>query len=182
MLLTNAVVFYSIWQIRKYLDNWVFTFALTMTVAGAVYAFLRMATHGKYCELALDDNVRPLGLGTLMSQMDRGMHHNLRNWRGRIWRLLDDLGGYTGLACYLVIWVCIWFALASLWELGSLKWLLEELENWFVGALQYRLGVVPVILAIALSVIVLSVILLIFVIPRRVRGAGHDLRDCVICG
>lgn len=154
VLLATVVAFYSVWQIRKYLDNWVFTFALTMTVAGAVYAFLRMVTHGKYCELALDNKVRPLEKGTHVTRMLHGMHRNLGKSRCGF---LDKLGDFGGFVCWTLISVCAWFVLASLWTLGYLKWLVDALEKWLMGALQYRLWGVPA------TPLVAAVLILVFI-------------------
>ena len=156
VLLAEAVAFYSVVQVRKAIGNdWLFSFTLTMTAAGGVYAFLRMVTHGKYCELALDKKVRRLGDGTSVSRMLHGMHRNLRE--RPLWGFLDNLGGYKGLFCWTAIWVCAWFVLASLWTLGYLKWLVDALEKWLMGALQYRLWGVPA------TPLVAAVLILMFI-------------------
>lgn len=166
VLLATVVAFYSVWQIRKYVDYWVFTFALTITVAGGVYAFIRMITHGKYCELALDNKVRPLEKGTHVTRMLRGMHRSMRKrlvWKLPIWRLLDSLGGFGGFCYWAFISICAWFALASLWTLSYFP--VNAWENWLTDALQHRQVVVTVILAIAVGIF-LSTLLFISIPPK----------------
>jgi hypothetical protein len=112
VLLAVAVTFYSVVQVRKAIGNdWLFSFTLTMTAAGGIYAFLRMVTHGKYCELALDPKVRPRGPGTYASQMLHGMQHSLRT--NRTLKHLDKLGEFKGFLCWTFGSVCIWFFFAA---------------------------------------------------------------------
>ena len=106
VVLTTAVVFYAIVQVRDDINNdWLFSFALTFTVAEGGYAFLRMITHGKYCELALDNEVIPMGPGTYVTKMLNGMHHNLIMHFGRGLRFCDKLGDHRGFVFYALIGV-----------------------------------------------------------------------------
>ena len=114
VLLATAVVFYSVVQARTIIYNeWLFMFALTFTAAQGAYAFLRMVTHGKYCKLALDNEVRPLNRGTYVTGMLRGMHRNLRGLP--YWGSLDKLGGRKGFLCWESGSVCACSAVASQW-------------------------------------------------------------------
>jgi hypothetical protein len=154
VLLATAVVFLTVVQVRREIDDWSFLFGLTMTTSGGVYAFLRMVTLGKYCELALDNEVRPLESGTHVTRMLHGMHRNLRN--RRYWGSLDKLGDFKGFFYWTLIWVCAWFALASLWTLGYFP--VNAWQKWLVDALQYRPGFVPAIPAIAALLILVWII------------------------
>ena len=155
VLLAVAVTFYSVVQVRKAIGNdWLFSFTLTMTAAGGIYAFLRMVTHGKTCELALDPKVRPRGPGTYASQMLHGMLGTFRT-HPRL-QYLDRLGDFRGFLCWTLGWVCAWFAFASLWALGFFP--VDALQRSLVQTLEYRPGVVPAIPAIAGLVLFLLVI------------------------
>ena len=146
VLLAVAVTFYSVVQVRKAIGNdWLFSFTLTMIAAGAVYAFLRMFTLGKYCELALDTKVRPLGEGTCVSQMLHGMHHSLRT--DRTLKHLDKLGDFKGFLCWTLGWACIWFFFAAAATfgfslMGSLQEVITRLLKWPCIALVLAAAVV----------------------------------------
>ena len=158
VLLATVVAFYSVWQIRGYIYDWVFTFALTITIAGGAYAFLRMITHGKYCELALDPKVLPRGCGTCVSQMLHGMLHDFRTeesiikWRKyekrvRWGKCLDNLGGFKGFLCWTLGSVCIWFFFAAVASfdfslMGSLQKVITQLLKWPSNALVLLAAVV----------------------------------------
>lgn len=151
VLLATVVAFYSVWQIREHVYDWVFTFALTITIAGGAYAFLRMITHGKYCELALDPKVLPRGCGTCVSQMLHGMLHAFRTRESKIkWRKhekrvrwgkwLDNLGGFKGFLCWMLGSVCIWFFFAAVASfnfslMGNLQRAITQLLKWPSNAL-----------------------------------------------
>jgi hypothetical protein len=163
LLLATAIAFYSVVQVRELIGDWLLTFTLTIMAAGVVYAFVRMFTLGKYCELALDPKVRPRGVGTPLSQMLHGMQGTLRTnpW----WlKYLDGLGEFKGFTFYTLIWVCAWFLFAPLWALGFLP--VAALQLSFVQDLRRCWGGVPLISVIAGVVLILCFIGLIQVVSH----------------
>lgn len=152
VLLATVVAFYSVWQIRQYVNCWVFTFALTMTVAGGAYAFLRMVTHGKYCEKALDPEVRPRGEATYVSRMLHGMLHSLRTDR---WlKHLDTLGDFRGFLCWTLGSVCVWLSFTAAATLGfSVMHILREVIRWLLEPPRNALVLVSALVILGVLVI-----------------------------
>lgn len=132
ILLATAGVFLAVVQVRTDVGDWWFAFGLLTTFGGGAYAFIRMVTLGKYCELALDPEVRPRGQGIAVSQMLHGMLHDFRtNKKAKHGELLDKWGQFPGWLYGILGWgIGVFLALvdASICGLLPLPDLLSRLR------------------------------------------------------
>lgn len=74
-VLAASVAFFSVVELRDIINNvWITGFALWMIAIEGTYAFLRMVTHGKYCELALNPKVIPRGEERDITRVSQALH------------------------------------------------------------------------------------------------------------
>jgi hypothetical protein len=150
--LAAAVAFFSVVQLRDTINNdSILTFALVLVAAEGIFSFMRMIVHGKYCELALDSEVKAMGAGVLANQMLHGMAHNLRT-RWIFYRFLDKIGRLKGWLYWTVISILVAFYAA----VSPPFFPITSMEGLFMGLL----GRPYVIIALGMLIVVACVLLI----------------------